>query len=604
MFDKQVFYSKKTLFISIISYFHRIIPLLIYQNSQMKNIYALLLLCFTVGANAQTPFERVYTVLNTKCQNSTCHSANSADLPKFDGDINAVYNSIYEVQAQNGSSVAKHEKLIKAGHPYMSYLLRKVAGAGFDTDLSLEATEGDLMKDINGNTLERAEIEFIRQWTMYGAKKTYTGSEPKPNWQLVSDYYANSTSLPFLPKPDKPAANEGLQLRMGPVFLPVTGETEQEWMLQQEVNFPVLPQVERIVGIMNQQSHHFLLFQFYDSLSAAQRARSGNDTSLFGMKKVSISTGISSFEGDKLLTSAWQDDEEFVLPTGTALFWEQKTYLDMNYHVKNYNATGILPCDFYYNVYFKPRNSNTIEMKANLVNNATLILPQGEQSRDYDDQDNNSTTKEWRYVWTMTSHSHKYGKDYDIYIRDTTGTITEKVYEGFYDYKNDYDKGYYDWEHPATRTIPNFLPVKYGRHNGKKAGLVARTKWQVNEPLVTFGFTTADEMQLFYYFYTNQLPEGTTAINDADAKKIQFDVMPNPMNNSGKLVYTLEQGATVEATVVDITGKLVAELGKETQTAGTHAITIGNGGELSNGIYFARLNINGNIYTKKFVVAD
>lgn len=562
----------------------------------MKNIYTLLLLCFTVAVNAQTPYERVYNTLNTKCQNSTCHSASSSELLKFDGTQDEVYDAIFETQAQNASSVAKHERLIKAGHPYMSFLLRKIAGSGFDTDLAIDATEGTLMNDINGNQLSNAEIEFIRQWAMYGAKKTYGGSEPKPNWQLVSDYYANSSSIGFLPKPAKPNPSEGLQFRMGPVFLPVTGETEQEWMLQQEVNFPVVPEVARIVGYMNQQSHHLLLFQWDDSTAAAERG--------FGMKKVSITSGTTSFDGDKLLTSAWQDDEEFVLPTGTALFWDQKTYLDMNYHVKNYNATGILPCDFYYNVYFKPRNPNTIEMKANLVNNATLVLPEGEQTRDYDDPDNNSNQKEWRYIWTMTSHSHKYGIDYDIYVRDTAGNIADKVYEGFYDYKNDYDKGYYDWEHPATRTINEFLPVKFGKHNNKKAGLVARTKWDVDEPLVTFGFTTADEMQLFYYFYTNQLPEQTTSINDVDAKAIQFDVMPNPMNGNGRLVYTIEENATVQATVVDITGKVIAELASENQTEGTHQVTIGENTQLAKGIYFARLTVNGTTYTKKFIVSE
>lgn len=562
----------------------------------MKNIYTLLLLCFTVAVNAQTPYQRVYTTLNTKCQNSTCHSATSSEALKFDGDEATVYASIYEVQAQNSSSVTKHEKLIKAGHPYMSYLLRKVAGAGFDTDLSIDASEGSLMNDINGNPLTNAEIEFIRQWTMYGAKVTYGNNEPTPNWQLVSDYYSDPNSIGFLPKPAKPNPSVGLQFRMGPVFLPKTGETEQEWLLQQEVNFPVVPEVARIVGFMNQQSHHLLLFQWDDSTAAAERG--------LGMKKVSITTGTTSFDGDKILTSAWQDDEEFILPTGTALFWEQKTYLDMNYHVKNYNATGILPCDFYYNVYYAPRNPNTIEMKANLVNNATLFLTEGEQTRDYDDQDNNSTNKEWRYIWTMTSHSHKYGIDYDMYIRDTTGTITEQVYEGFYDYKNDYDKGYYDWEHPATRTIDGFLPVKYGRHNGKKAGLVARTKWDVDQTFVTFGFTTEDEMQLFYYFYTTQLPSGSTAINDLDAKNIQFTVMPNPMNGTGRLVYTIEESATVQATVVDVTGKVIAELASENQTEGTHQITIGENTQLAKGIYFARLNVNGTTYSKKFIVSE
>ncbi len=95
------------------------------------------------------------------------------------------------------------------------------------------------------------------------------------------------------------------------------------------------------------------------------------------MYKISITGGTTSFDGGKQLTSAWQDDAEFHLPTGTALFWDQKTYLDMNYHIKNYAATDVLPCDFYYNIYFEPRNPGTIEMKANLVNNVGLFLTQG-----------------------------------------------------------------------------------------------------------------------------------------------------------------------------------------------------------------------------------
>ena len=59
----------------------------------MKKHYLLLLLTAAyVGLTAQTPFQRVYNTLNTKCQNSACHSATATDgseILKFDGNIDA-----------------------------------------------------------------------------------------------------------------------------------------------------------------------------------------------------------------------------------------------------------------------------------------------------------------------------------------------------------------------------------------------------------------------------------------------------------------------------------------------------------------------------------
>jgi hypothetical protein len=291
------------------------------------------------------------------------------------------------------------------------------------------------------------------------------------------------------------------------------------------------------------------------------------------------------------------------LPTKTALFWDKKAYLDMNYHIKNYNATSVLPCDFYFNILFEPRKSSTIEMKASLVNNVGLFLPQGNQTRDYDDQANNSNTPEWRYIWAATSHTHKYGSDYDLYIRDTTGTITDKIYEGFYDYANNYDKGFYDWEHPSTRYWDNLLPVKFGKHGSKKAGVVARTSWVITEPFVSFGFTTEDEMQLYYYFYTDQPLENATAINEVD-KNIFFTVYPNPMNGNGKLTYHLDKSALVSANIVDISGKEVALMSPTQQESGTQLIELDANKQLSPGIYFAKLTVDGSVYSKKFVVTE
>ncbi|HLP51306.1 MAG TPA: T9SS type A sorting domain-containing protein, partial [Chitinophagales bacterium] len=393
--------------------------------------------------------------------------------------------------------------------------------------------------------------------------------------------------------------SEGLQLRMGPIFLPPNGQIEQEWMQQQEVNFPYLAEISKIDGYMNQQSHHFLLFKFTDSASAAIEFNNRNKT----MALVDITTLTTSFDGDKQLTASWQDDAEFVLPTGTALFWDKKTFLDMNYHTKNYNNNNVLPCDFYFNIYFKPRSNATIEMKSQLVNNAGLFLGNGVSTKDYPDPNNGDNAKHTRYIWSMASHAHKFATDYDLYVRDTTGGMT-KIYEGFMDYTNDVDLGYYAWDHPSLKYWPEFLPVKFGKHNGNNAGVVARTTWNVTQPFVTFGFTTNDEMQLFYYMYTERNPLLETGVTETTADNFNFTVMPNPMNNSGSIVYTLDTKAKVQATVVDVTGKEVAVLSEENQDSGTHRIAISDNQKLSSGIYFARLTVNGTTFSKKFIVTE
>lgn len=577
----------------------------------MKNLY-LLLFMFVFGAvSAQAPFTRVYNTLNQKCQNSTCHSSTAVDASaslRFDySNPQDLHTALFNKNAVNASSVAKHEKLVKQQHPYFSFLLRKIAGASFDTDLALDANEGDLMKDINGNQLSNKEIEFIRQWISFGAKYTYSGNEPQPNWALVNQFYdslaANGINR-FLPKPAKPAPGTGIQLRMGPIFLPITGEIEQEYLQQQEVNFPVLPEVNRIEGIMNQQSHHFLLFKFIDTLAA----KNGNAADVDNMAKVEFLT--TSFDGDKDLTTSWQNDAELVLPTGTGLFWEQKTILDMNYHIKNYNASFVLPCDFYFNVYYKQRQSSTIEMKSQLSQQTlSLIIPTGIHTLTYDDPVNNGN-KHTRYLWMVAGHTHEWGTDFNLYERDTLGNLGDKVYDGAGIETNNgsyYDNslGYWSWQHPPIEYWPNLLPLKFGKYGNKKAGLVSQATYNNNTNGTLFFSTQTDgEMNLWYYMYTEQPLSTVSAINDDSKAGIYFQVMPNPMNGNGKLVYTLDKSATVESSIVDITGKVVAEMKPEAQEDGVHEISVGTTERLSKGIYFARLNINGTVYSKKFVVTE
>jgi hypothetical protein len=81
-----------------------------------------------------------------------------------------------------------------------------------------------------------------------------------------------------------------------------------------------------------------------------------------------------------LLVGAWQTRIiTSCSQQGTAFFWPKKTWLDLNYHVKNYALTRYIRC---FSVRLFPNVTNvahtpsspTIEMKTRLVNNIGIVI--------------------------------------------------------------------------------------------------------------------------------------------------------------------------------------------------------------------------------------
>lgn len=381
---------------------------------------------------------------------------------------------------------------------------------------------------------------------MNGAKQTGNTVDTV----IINRYYNNPNKAAFLNKPPKPA--NGRQVRFGPVFLPEAGSpnTEREYLLKYHMDLGDNIEVTEVNGYMNAQSHHFLLFKFQDSASAAAQPN--------GIRIVSLTGGTTSFDGNKDLTGAWQDDADIVLPQGTAMFWDRNTYLDLNYHVKNYNAPSVMPCDFYLNMVYKPRpvNTSTVEMKSALINNATLFLTPGSQTKYFNDPDNGQN--ETRYLWMMSSHTHKYGTGFDIHVKDNAmpNQLGTKLYDGLYRYETAFQGTTYDWEHPSVKYFDPIVPV-----NMKTQGIRCTTSWNnTGGSVVTFGFTTADEMQLFYYMYTNELP-GSVGINEAKSNiNASITSYPNPSNGNATIAINSELNETVELTLVNLQGQVVGAI--------------------------------------------
>jgi hypothetical protein len=94
-----------------------------------------------------------------------------------------------------------------------------------------------------------------------------------------------------------------------------------------------------------------------------------------------------------------------------------------------------------------------------------------------------------------------------------------------------------------------------------------------------------------------------------EQKMIEFTLeqnYPNPFNPSTTIAYTLAKPAGVRLVIFDVAGRLINSLVNEFQDAGRHTVTW-NAGErrtssLASGMYFARVEVGGQVAIKKMLL--
>jgi len=202
-------------------------------------------------------------------------------------------------------------------------------------------------------------------------------------------------------------------------------------------------------------------------------------------------------------------------------------------------------------------------------------------------------------IWLLSSHTHKYGVDFDIFLRNPGGSTGTQIFEGYYNSDYTFNQGYYDWEHPPVRLFDPLLPMN------PRDGLIQTAKFNNNGPSsVFFGLTTNDEMMLYFVQYT--LGTSIVGINENAAieNKINLNAFPNPFNSSTQISYELKENAAVTIAVYDVLGNKIETLANnETQNNGKHSVEF-NAKNRAKGIYLVSVTIDGQTYTKRIVLAD
>lgn len=552
----------------------------------------LLLTLISGAVSAQSTFTRVYNLFQANCTVG-CHSGSSpsGNLNLDEGgNKNAVYNNLVEVAPTNPTAAAKGHKLIDPGYPYRSFLLTKCATDGWDNTFSRELSEGNAMPD-GQPSLEKEEIELIRQWILYGAPSTGSVIDP----QLLYDYYHVNGKAP-IDRPAEPAQGEGFQVRTGPFFLQPGQEIEfyRKYAIENEQQ-----EIYRIDDIINDESHHYLLFQFEPG-SANQLED--------GLRQVDVS---NVFPDQTKYLTGWVDSDSTILPEGTAYKMNENCVLDLNYHIINYNQDSILQADAYVNIYTQPEGTAEKIMHSELIihNPSLLIIPTDGGEYDFTsyitDNGNGAPGSNIWNIWFLSSHTHKYGTAYNIYKRNSNGQKGDILYDGNYNTTYTFNQGFYDWEHPANRYFEPLEAVDMSK------GLIQEASYKVYDPqnhgfpyVVTFGLTTEDEMMLYFIQYT--VGVDTVVVDPNGIEEPLADgnlaIYPNPYNDNTTVKYHVAGGSQVRLAVYNTLGEKVADLVNQYQSAGDYQVQLfSDEFGLSQGVYYVNLQIDNRLVTKKIV---
>ena len=114
-----------------------------------------------------------------------------------------------------------------------------------------------------------------------------------------------------------------------------------------------------------------------------------------------------------------------------------------------------------------------------------------------------------------------------------------------------------------------------------------------------------------YHILTNQIygdslasgvEEGKIVIGQKNSETVLAQNQPNPAKAMTRIDFNLPTAGEVTLKVYDAQGGLVRTLVSGTRGAGTHSVNL-DGGSLSSGVYFYRLQAGSSTATRRLVIA-
>jgi hypothetical protein len=549
----------------------------------MKQIKILIFIVSSVTvifqpAKGQNTFSDVYSILQSNCSTSGCHGGASPISFSVDGSEADVYDAIVGVNVSNTAAMAKGNKLVAPGDVYRSFLLRKIAH-GISQGLNLDPAEKDIIPGTHPQ-LSNMDFELLRQWVLFGAAETGITVDTG----IINDYYRNGgIEATYSGQINVPDSSEGFQMYIGKIFIPPM--IEYEYFVKYDTKLSENKEVYKVETFLPSQSHHFIAYKFFSG-------QGGNIGS--GLRTVDANShGLAEF-GFTVGPNKW----EYELPQGTAYFWAKNLVLDINLHIQNPSADSIMACDIYMNVYTQSQGTADHYMFSNNYPNYDIAIPHDSSEYTFEviANDPNATNK-WK-IWKMTTHTHRYGTDYDVWIRNPDGSKGTQVYEGFFNYEDNFSVGFYRWGSDVTIRTYEDPYLEVNPHDG----FIHRAKFinTAGPDTVKWGLTSLDEMMVLNLQYFAGAPI-TTGIEKPSSKS-EIILYPNPANGTFELKHHSVKSGVSLVEVYNSVGERVSVPHEGFWHEGTNIVRINTDGNLTTGIYFVKISFDGESTMRKIII--
>lgn len=516
--------------------------------------------------------------MEAKCGTAGCHDGSNGlfNVKQPEADV---YAALVNQSPQNAVAAAKGDKLVRPGYPQRSFLLRKIA-YGISSPLVIDEGEGSYQPQ-GKPKLPDNEIELVRQWILYGSPPTGEVVDTA----LINIYYRTGGIDDTYPEHAPPAPGTGFQIYLGKIFLPP--RTETEFFIKYDLMLTENTEIPRVSFMMPQSVHHWVLFKFFPGGDAGYKE---------GIRPQTDGSHTNTMDG----IGAGKGFLSYDLPEGTAYLWEAGTVLDLNLHIRNNGNDSILGADLYTNIYTQPPGTAYDYMLVkNFPNFLIYCLQDGNEYSFSAVAKDDTATAPWK-IWKLYTHTHRYGTDFDVYLRNSDGTKGEQIYEGFYSYEENRDYGYYRWGIDVTvRTFPGDQLLEVDPTNG----FIYEAKYRntAGPFLVTFGPTSLDEMMVLGFQYVRK--GTTTPAKDVTAPENVIRVYPNPAAGEFQLACRLDTENKMTVELYNMMGVRSALMTDEKQNAGQQLKKFSLAG-LKAGVYLLKVSIGAMSHAEKVVVTE
>ncbi len=395
--------------------------------------------------NDPSSFKTLQTeLLATKCATSGCH-AGTAPAGGLSLEPAVAYANLVNVAPANPAALADGMKRVFPGSAEKSFLLRKLSG-------DLGPAHGERMP-LGSSALDGNAVEFVRQWIAAGAPQTGVVAD--------STLLSNPAGA-FVPPPPP---EHGIQVKMGPFDIGPGGEREVFYYTRATNSKPII--VNKYQVKMRDNSHHFIMYKYpqgspFTPPPGVFRDQGGDMEPYAAYRQFFLGAQVSDFT--------------FEFPEGVGIALPANAGLDLNSHYVNGTQSPVKG-----EVYV---NLHTIESAKRLatdlfwVDDDFVLMPyQNTTVRGYISTDKDAD------VFMLTSHTHRRGKSFKIYI-DGGSRNGELIYEST------------DWHLPTVKAFNPPLRINKGEKLRYEA-----VYYNESEFPVRFGLKSDDEMCIVAGYY-------------------------------------------------------------------------------------------------------